>query len=102
MCKWGTLSTVELCEIELKGLTEEQHRKRAKILGLKEDEELVDSCIAPLIQVLNAYGIRTVSSCCGHGKTAMSSIRIDSRNILITPLGKNFSVHLQFPYVGRT
>lgn len=28
----------------------------------------VDSCVAPLVQVLNRGGIPTVASCCGHGK----------------------------------
>ena len=28
----------------------------------------IDACIAPLIKALNDFGIRTVSSCCGHGK----------------------------------
>lgn len=27
----------------------------------------VDSCIAPLVRALNAAGMTTVASCCGHG-----------------------------------
>jgi len=30
-------------------------------------EVLVDACIAPLVQMLNDFGVRTVGSCCGHG-----------------------------------
>ncbi len=57
----------------------------------------IDDCIAPLVQMLNDYGIETVACCCGHGKTAKSHIRISSKNILLTKLGDDFSVHLQFP-----
>ena len=56
-------------EISLQGYPIEQHRKRAKKLGLKDDEEFIDSCIAPLVQTLNNGGIKTTSSCCGHEKT---------------------------------
>jgi len=28
----------------------------------------VDYCIAPLIQMLNDYGVKTLGCCCGHGK----------------------------------
>ncbi len=28
----------------------------------------VDKCIAPLVQLLNDYGVRTIGCCCGHGK----------------------------------
>lgn len=28
----------------------------------------IDSCIAPLIVQLNNFGIKTIASCCGHGK----------------------------------
>lgn len=27
----------------------------------------VDACIAPIVEALNAAGVRTTSSCCGHG-----------------------------------
>ncbi len=29
----------------------------------------IDSCIAPIIIALNDASLRTISSCCGHGKT---------------------------------
>ena len=28
----------------------------------------IDACIAPLIMQLNQFGIKTIQSCCGHGK----------------------------------
>lgn len=74
MCKWGTYAKVELFEIDLSGLTKEQNKIRAKKLGLSEKGELIDSCIAPLVQMLNDYKIKTVSSCCGHGKLDHSVI----------------------------
>ena len=33
------------------------------------DEKPVDSCLAPMVAVLNAAGVYTGGSCCGHGKT---------------------------------
>ena len=101
MCKWGTHTKVGLCKKNLIGLTKKQHKGRAKILGLSEKGELIDSCISPLVQMLNDYGIETIACCCGHGKTTKSSIRISSNNILLTQLGEDFSVHLQFPYKER-
>lgn len=44
----------------------------------------VDSCIANFIQWLNDKGIRTMSCCCGHGKTEggiRMSLIIDVRTI---------------------
>ena len=34
----------------------------------------VDSCIAPLVAMLNLIGIRTLGACCGHGKHKPSII----------------------------
>ena len=86
MCKWGTDKEVTLIKPKLFS-----GRKRIK----------VDACIAPLVQMLNDYGIETIACCCGHGKTVKSSIRISANNILLTQLGEDFSVHLQFPYRER-
>lgn len=33
-----------------------------------------DYCVAPFVVALNAGGIRTLASCCGHGKIDMSII----------------------------
>jgi len=53
MCKWGTDANVTLAHpMPVSGRT---------VIP-------VDSCIQPLIQVLNDYGIHTVGCCCGHGK----------------------------------
>ena len=53
MCKWGTDEYVTLCKPTLI-----QGRTRIK----------VDACIAPLVQMLNDYGVEMKASCCGHGK----------------------------------
>ena len=44
----------------------------------------VDSCIANFIQWLNDNGVRTMSCCCGHGKTSggiRMSLIIDVRSV---------------------
>ena len=54
MCKWGTDEQVRLCQPRpISGRTEIP----------------VDVCIAPLVQMLNDYGVHTLGACCGHGKT---------------------------------
>ena len=82
MCKWGTHSKVELCEIDLKGLNKEQNRKRAKMLGLTENGELIDLCIAPLVQALQKGGIDMNTSCCGHGGN-LGDIHLQDGRILL-------------------
>jgi len=83
MCKWGVNKDITLIKAKLFS-----GRKRIK----------VDACIAPLVQMLNDYGIETIACCCGHGKVAKSGIRISSKNILLSQLGDDLSVGLQFPY----
>ena len=61
----------------------------------------VDRCLAPLIEMLNIYGIKTQACCCGHGKTAKSRIRISAQNMEIVPLKDEFTLHLLFPYPGK-
>ncbi len=38
----------------------------------------VDKCIAPLIQMLNDYGVRTLGCCCGHYET-LGSVFIENK-----------------------
>ena len=87
MCQWGTDTLVDLCEP-----TPVQGRTTIK----------VDSCIAPLVQMLNDYGIKTIASCCGHGKVKESSIIIDSGHISLRPLDDgSYRAHLTMPYTGE-
>lgn len=90
MCKWGTAETVKLAEINLKSCTKEQHKKRAIILKLQEDEERIDSCIASIVQALNNYEIMTIVSCCGHGKTFGNIYLKDGRILLIINDGNKY------------
>ena len=53
MCKWGTEVMVTLC--------------RPKLISGRLVVP-VDECIAPLVQLLNDHGVRTIGCCCGHGK----------------------------------
>ncbi len=42
-----------------------------------------DPCLAPLIVALNSSGIKTVASCCGHGKIPGNIALADGRELII-------------------
>jgi hypothetical protein len=42
-----------------------------------------DPCIAPLVSALNAGGLPTTASCCGHGALPGSVLLADGREVLI-------------------
>ena len=87
MCKWGTDTEVSLCVP-----TPVQGRTMVKI----------DSCIAPLVQMLNDYGVETTASCCGHGKVKASSIVLSSKSIrLLSREDGSLRAHLVFPYTRK-
>jgi len=45
----------------------------------------IDYCIADLVAALNAAGISTVASCCGHGNESIARISLeDGRELSIT------------------
>lgn len=44
----------------------------------------IDSCLAPLVDALNKGGVKTISSCCGHGK-GWGFVQLEDRLIIITP-----------------
>lgn len=60
----------------------------------------VDACLAPLVYLLNQFGIKTIAGCCGHGKTKVASIRIHPKNIRLSVLDEGFTAWLEFPYPG--
>jgi hypothetical protein len=62
-----------------------------------ENIVLVDTCIAPLVQMLNDYGVRTNCCCCGHGKRR-SSIEIHTQSFSVGDYPDKRRVHLMFPY----
>lgn len=43
----------------------------------------IDSCLVRLVEVLNAAGIYTISSCCGHGEGPGSILLEDGRELAI-------------------
>lgn len=43
----------------------------------------IDSCIAPIVAALNAGGIPTIGSCCGHGKSDGDILLADGRMLVI-------------------
>ena len=47
----------------------------------------VDRCIARLGQSLNAGGVYTVASCCGHGKRPGSIVLLDGRTLAVETVG---------------
>ncbi len=64
MCKHGTTIDVEVTVPA--GLSHTGERRTAV--------KPIDACLAPAIRRLNALGIVTVNSCCGHGKTGGSVV----------------------------
>lgn len=44
----------------------------------------VDACIADLVQALNASGVTTLGSCCGHGTQPGTILLADGRVLVIT------------------
>ena len=47
----------------------------------------VDLCVSHLVAALNAGGVETTASCCGHGKMPGSVLLADGRELLILPSG---------------
>lgn len=43
----------------------------------------IDGCIAPLVEALNAVGLTTIASCCGHGHRPGNIALADGREIII-------------------
>lgn len=48
------------------------------IAGRRQD---IDYCVADLVAALNAANIRTVASCCGHGKM-LGDIRLEDGRVI--------------------
>lgn len=42
-----------------------------------------DPCIEPLVRALNAAGLRTIASCCGHGTHPTSVVLDDDRFVVV-------------------
>lgn len=64
MCKQGSITLV-------------------KVIGGPHTEVGVDTCIAPIITALNAVGVSTIASCCGHNKRPGNIALRDGRELII-------------------
>lgn len=75
MCEWGTSTPLKLFIPANLSRTGEA----------RWDVKEVDSCIAPIVEALNAAGVVTVASCCGHGRQPGNIALADGREIIIAP-----------------
>ena len=93
MCKWGDTISLEVTMLAAGSHTGKE----------RKDKKPIDRCLIPLVKMLNEYEIKTLSSCCGHGKTKKSWIMIDPRNIHFGKIEKSglMSISLEFPYPGE-
>jgi len=60
----------------------------------------VDECIADIVIALNAAGIRTRDSCCGHGRNAGGVSMADGRWLLVTTRAGAIGAHASLPYAS--
>lgn len=74
MCEWGN---EVLMEVTVPAHLSHTGQDRLAVKG-------IDACIAPIIAALNAAGITTTQSCCGHGRDVGSIHLLDGRILLIT------------------
>ena len=51
--------------------------------------QCIDHCIHQIVAALNAGGIRTEASCCGHGKMKGNIVLEDGRTIIIQETPKS-------------
>ena len=58
-------------------------------MAIKGKVQFVDFCIAHIVASLNASGIITVVSCCGHGTMHGSIILDDGRDLQIKKFDEN-------------
>jgi len=63
MCAWGETEKVQIGDRQIP----------------------VDRCLAPLVQALNAGGVPTAMSCCGHGEGVGFVLLADGRLLSILP-----------------
>ena len=75
MCSWGDNVTME---VTMPANLSYNGEERKKLVD-------VDSCIAPIVAALNAGGVPTIASCCGHGKRPGNIILGDGRELIIAP-----------------
>jgi hypothetical protein len=93
MCQHGTSTTLLLPTPE-HGPDENEEELARTGLRFKHRLWPVDSCIAQIVQALNASGVTTLGSCCGHDKGAGNIILADGRVLVITTREAAFTAEL--------
>jgi hypothetical protein len=78
MCEWGT--DVLVC-VPIPADLSYTGEARWDVKG-------IDRCIAPIVAALNAGGVLTASSCCGHGKACGEILLHDGRRLVIHHEGR--------------
>jgi len=53
-------------------------------IDLVDNTICADKCIADIVTALNQYGLETIGSCCGHGKTTGIISLADGRNLIVS------------------
>lgn len=61
------------------------HPNREAAMVVVREGVWCDPCLEPLVRALNDGGLRTVASCCGHGKRMGNVALADGRELLIAP-----------------
>lgn len=74
MCKWN-----DKIEMEVLTTAQSSHtgKEYMKMVG-------IDRCLVPIIKALNAGGVPTISSCCGHGKMRGIISLKDGRQLVVS------------------
>lgn len=73
MCKWGTSTPLT---VTIPSHLSHTGKERQAQKG-------IDSCIADIVRALNAGGVKTISSCCGHSKSDGSIMLAEGRELVI-------------------
>lgn len=60
-------------------------RVRTPVVEIGGKPRSIDACIVDLVKALNAAGIETIASCCGHLVRLGSIILRDGREIVVLP-----------------
>ena len=59
--------------------------------------QCIDYCIHKIVAALNAGGVHTVASCCGHGKMKGNILLQDGRMLTIQPIPEKIVAELLNP-----
>jgi hypothetical protein len=92
MCKWGDDVLVEVTVPARFSYTGKDR------VAMKS----VDKCIASIVDALNKGGIKTVASCCGHGKRPGNIVLGDGRELIVCQdFATGRAVDAAFPPINK-